>query len=131
MVYLLLPFLAWIVAGCTKFFFNFIRFGKEAKKHIGYGGFPSTHTTILSSVVFFSGFQEGFQTPLFSVGLGALLILVIDANGLRNKVGTHAQVLNKLQQDVILREKMGHSWGEIAGGLGLGLLLGYGASLFA
>lgn len=123
MVYVLMPFFAWCVAGFVKYVINYIRFGKEAKALIGYGGFPSTHTTIMSSVVFLTGFREGFATPLFSLGLGALLILVIDAHGLRRKVGEQAKMLNRLQGENVLRERMGHSWGEIAGGIVLGVLL--------
>lgn len=118
-----MPFLAWGVAGCLKFVVNYIRFGRKAKSLIGYGGFPSTHTTIMSSVVFLAGFREGFETPLFSLGLGALLILVIDAHGLRRKVGEQAKILNNLQQQMVLRERMGHSWGEIIGGGVLGAIL--------
>ena len=125
MLYILMPFVAWVTAGATKFLINYLRFGKEAKNLIGYGGFPSTHTTILSSVIFLAGFREGFQTPIFSVGLGALLVLVIDAHGLRRKVGEQAAALNRLQGETKLRERMGHSWMEIGGGLGLGGVVGF------
>ena len=120
-----MPFIAWCVAGCVKFAINYIRFGKKAKSLIGYGGFPSTHTTIMSSVVFLAGFKEGFATPLFSLGLGALLILVIDAHGLRRKVGEQARLINELQKQKVLRERMGHSWGEIFAGAVLGVILAY------
>lgn len=120
MIYVIMPFLAWCVAGCLKFAINYLRFGYKAKSLIGYGGFPSTHTTIMSSVVFLAGFKEGFATPLFSLGMGALLVLVIDAHGLRRKVGEQASVLNQLQSDIKLRERMGHNWEEILGGLILG-----------
>ena len=125
MIYIIMPFAAWVIAGCTKFAINYLRFGRQAKSLIGYGGFPSTHTTIMSAVVFLAGFTEGFTTPLFSLGLGALLVLVIDAHGLRRKVGEQARVLNSLQDEVTLRERMGHSWGEILGGFVLGMVLGY------
>ena len=120
-----MPFIAWCVAGCLKFIINYMRFGRKAKSLIGYGGFPSTHTAIMSSVVFLIGFNNGFNTPLFSLGMGTLLILVIDAHGLRRKVGEHAKMLNQLQDGTQLRERMGHSWGEILGGLALGILLAY------
>lgn len=131
MIYIFMPFLAWSVAGCLKFVINYLRFGRKAKSLIGYGGFPSTHTTIMSSVVFLAGFREGFATPLFSLGLGALLVLVIDAHGLRRKVGEHARILNHLQNEQNLRERMGHSWLEILGGLVLGGLLGYAGWLLS
>lgn len=130
MIYVLMPFLAWGTAGCMKFAINYMRFGRRAKEFIGYGGFPSTHTTIMSSVVFLTGFTKGFATPLFSLGLGALLVLVIDAHGLRRKVGEQAQVLNRLQKEKVLRERMGHSWLEIWGGLMLGFILGCGGNWF-
>lgn len=136
MIYVMLPFLAWIVAGCCKFAVNFLRSGHQAKELIGYGGFPSTHTTVLSSVVFFAGFQYGWHSPLFTLGLGILVILVIDAHGLRRKVGEQAAILNRLQMQVdpenvtLLRERMGHSWFEIGGGLALGVFLAWLADFF-
>lgn len=136
MIYVMLPLLAWIIAGCCKFAVNFLRNGRQAKQLIGYGGFPSTHTTVLSSVVFFAGFQLGWHSPVVTLGLGALVILIIDAHGLRRKVGEQAAILNRLQQKVdpehvtLLRERMGHSWIEIGGGLALGAFLAWVACLF-
>lgn len=135
MIYILLPFVAWVTAGCCKFAVNYLRHGSMAKELIGYGGFPSTHTTVLSSVIFFEGFRDGFCTAYFSFGVGVLLLLIIDAHGLRRKVGEQAAVINKLQEKLYghdfkpLRERMGHQWHEIGGGLLLGLLLGWLASL--
>lgn len=131
MKYLFLPFFAWFFAGSVKFIINYIRFGKDALKHIGYGGFPSTHTSLLSSVVFLVGFEHGFRSSIFSFALGTLMILIIDAHGLRRKVGEQAAIINRLQEKVLgqnnvqIREKMGHSWLEIAGGLCIGLLLAF------
>lgn len=125
MKYVLTPFVAWAAAGSLKFLINYIRFGKSATGLIGYGGFPSTHTTVLSSTVFLAGLTEGFDTPLFSLGLAVLIVLVIDAHGLRRKVGEQAGLLNKIYPGANLRERMGHSWAEIAGGLALGGLITY------
>lgn len=124
-----MPFLAWCVSGCLKFLINYLRFGDQARSLIGYGGFPSTHTTIVSSVVFLCGFKEGFTTPIFSLGLGMLLIIIIDAHGMRRKIGQQAKILNQLQEKKkwedreIVREQMGHNWIEISGGLLTGILL--------
>lgn len=102
MKYILMPFIAWITSGSLKFFINLVRFGRAKT---GYGGFPSTHTTILSSTVFLCGFSEGFNTPTFSMGLAVLLIVIFDAHGLRRKLN------------------IGHTWLEIFAGLMLGLIL--------
>ena len=127
MKFILLPFAAWVVSGSIKFLVNFFRQGniKDAKKLIGYGGLPSTHTTIISSVVFLNGFSEGFFTPTFSLGLGVMMLFIMDAHNLRRKIGDHAKVLNTLQNKKILRERMGHTWLEIICGILLGSLLGY------
>ena len=125
MKYILLPFVAWVVSGSLKFLINFIRFGRDAKKLIGYGGLPSTHTTIISSAVFLNGFTDGFTTPTFSLGLAVMMLFIMDAHNLRRKIGEHAKIFNQLQSDISLRERMGHSWLEIISGLILGAVLGY------
>ncbi len=131
MKYLILPFFAWFFAGSLKFCINYLRFGKEAKSLIGYGGLPSTHTSLLSSAVFLVGFEHGFQSSVFSFALAALLVLIIDAHGLRRKVGEQAMMINMLldKQGIILekklREKMGHSWTEICAGLLVGFFVAF------
>lgn len=130
MVYIIAPFFAWIIAGFFKFIINYIRYGKDAVKLIGYGGFPSTHTTILATVVSLCGLEYGFYNPIFSLGLGILLLFIIDAHGLRRKIGAHAHQINminevlNINENQSLRERMGHSWAEITGGLILGIMVG-------
>lgn len=124
MKYFLLPFVAWVVSGSLKFLVNQIRYGK-GKELIGYGGLPSTHTTIISSAVFFYGFNEGFLNPTFTLGLSVMLLFIMDAHNLRRKIGVHAEVLNSLQNKIVLRERMGHTWLEIFCGLVLGAALGF------
>ena len=48
--YLLAPFAAWLAAGCLKFAINSLRAGKPAFGLIGYGGMPSNHSAIVSSM---------------------------------------------------------------------------------
>ena len=124
MKFILLPFVAWAVSGSLKFLVNEIRYGK-GRELIGYGGLPSTHTTIISSAVFFYGFSEGFFTPTFTLGLSVMILFIMDAHGLRRKIEMHAEVLNRLQRKTVLRERMGHSWLEIFCGLVLGAALGF------
>ncbi|WP_312114191.1 divergent PAP2 family protein [Brevibacillus reuszeri] len=130
MLYALAPFIGWFVSGVTKFLINYLRFGKEARKMVGNGGFPSTHTTVMVTTVFLIGLQEGFTHPIFGLGVAVTFIIIIDATGLRRAVGKHAAVLNQLAEKRSdwaaakpLRESMGHTRWEIAGGLVLGILL--------
>lgn len=140
--YFLLPFAAWWASGALKFAVNFLRAHgggaarlAEARRLVGYGGFPSTHTATLSSVVWFAGFRAGFDTPLFTLGLGALVVLIMDAHNLRRKVGAQAAAINELRRVVgieapPLRERMGHTYPEIAGGLAVGAAAGWIASVW-
>jgi acid phosphatase family membrane protein YuiD len=135
MIYGLAPFIAWLIAGCMKFAVNYIRFGGDARNRIGNGGFPSNHTTIMTTVVMLIGFHEGFSTPSFSLGVAITFIVIIDATGLRRHVGRHASHLNQIskEQNNILninhRESMGHNKIEVFGGLILGIILGFILSL--
>jgi hypothetical protein len=125
MYYYFSPIIAWFVAGGLKFLINYIRFG-EAKKRIGNGGFPSNHTTIVTTVTMLIGFHEGFDSPIFGLGVAVIMIVVIDATGLRRHVGYHAASLNILLNSPSKhRESMGHTKIEVLGGLVLGALLAY------
>jgi hypothetical protein len=129
-IYVLLPPIAWVVAGSSKFAVNYLRYGAKAFGRIGNGGFPSTHTTVVSSAVMLVGFKQGFASPVFCIGEALLLIIIIDALGLRRAVGRHAAVLNRIAgTDQPLRESQGHSMVEVLGGLLLGLAVGYFGSM--
>lgn len=128
--YALIPMVGWFVAGTVKFMVNYIRFRKEAVNLIGNGGFPSTHTTVMSSTVFLIGFSEGFSAPVFGLGVAVLMITIIDALGIRRAVGKQASAINRYilsekKGELVLRERQGHSPVEVLGGLVLGLLLAY------
>lgn len=128
-MYFLAPFIGWFIAGVTKYIVNHIRFG-NASERVGNGGFPSNHTTIMTSTVMLIGFNEGFMSPLFGLGVAITYIVIIDALGLRRHVGRHAQRINELHADEKkLRESMGHTRVEVAGGLVLGTIVGYLLSL--
>ncbi len=127
--YVLIPILAWLVAGCMKFLVNFLRFGRDAFALIGNGGFPSTHTTVVSSAVFFVIFKDGVNSSAAVMALALLLVVVIDAMGLRRAVGRQAAALNthvlRPAAALPLRERQGHKPFEVLGGLLLGLLVAW------
>ncbi len=130
--YIILPFLSWFVAGCLKFVINFVRFGKNALKKVGYGGLPSNHTTIVFSMPAYIGFENGIGEPAFGACLTLAFIVIMDAMDLRRKVGKHAAGLNALNEKLNpsnaptpLRERVGHSPIEVCAGIVLGVSLGY------
>lgn len=135
-LFLLLPLAAWVVSGCLKFALNLLRYGAKAREHIGNGGFPSTHTSVVTSITMAIGVTVGWDSPLFGLGVALLMVVVIDATGVRTTVGTHAERINTLSRrhseegTLLLREKQGHTKLEIIGGLGVGTVVGWFASWF-
>lgn len=126
--YVVMPFFAWLVAGSSKFVINSIKAKQLAFGLIGYGGMPSTHSAIVSSMVALIAFKEGFEHPAFGVASALAFIVLIDANSLRNQVGKQAKAINLLNKDnemPELRERMGHSKLEVLGGIVVGIVTAY------
>lgn len=128
--YALTPFLAWFLAGTLKFFINSVKTGQLAFGLIGYGGLPSTHSAIVSSMAALIAFREGVGHPAFGVAVALAFVVILDASSLRRQVGRQATAINRLsakmkvEDPAPLRERMGHTLLEIAAGI----LVGFGAA---
>jgi acid phosphatase family membrane protein YuiD len=121
--YALTPLLAWVLAGGSKFVINSVRARRLAFDLIGYGGMPSNHSAIVCSMAVLIALKEGITHPAFGVAVTLAFIVLLDASSLRRQVGLHAQAINALSAaDAAdaLRERMGHSRGEILAGLLVG-----------
>jgi len=123
--YALAPFLAWLIAGTSKFIINSIKAGRWAFHLIGYGGLPSTHSSIVSSTVALIAMREGIGHPAFGVAITLAFVVLLDAGSLRRQVGRQAEIINQLNQKyrktTPLRERMGHSKLEIFAGVIVGV----------
>lgn len=123
--YALTPFLAWLVAGVSKFCINSIKARQLAFGLIGYGGLPSNHSAIVSSMAALIAFKEGIGHPAFGVAITLAFIVMLDANSLRRQIGKQAVAINRLAASVVehqaLRERIGHSRIEIAAGVLVGI----------
>jgi acid phosphatase family membrane protein YuiD len=134
--YLLTPFVAWLVAGSLKFAINSVRAGKLAFGLIGYGGLPSNHSTIVSSMAALIAFKDGIQHPAFGVAVTLAFIVLLDANSLRRQIGKQAQAINQLAREgnttkaSPLRERIGHTKLELAAGIVVGVLVAYVIATF-
>ena len=124
--YLFTPFIAWLVAGCLKFLINSIKAQKLAFSLIGYGGLPSNHSAIVSSMVALIALKEGFQHPALGVAVTLAFVVILDASSLRRQVGKQAEIINKLgaavdREQPALRERIGHTPVEILAGIITGI----------
>jgi acid phosphatase family membrane protein YuiD len=98
------------------------------------GGMPSSHTALVTTLTVGVGVYAGVDSSMFSVTLVISLYFVFEAAGLRQEVGNQARIINDLVDELRathhvdrsrLKELVGHTWGEVFGGLLLGLLLAY------
>ena len=128
-IYLITPVLTWMVVGPIKFLKSSVRYRRWAFDLVGNGGFPSNHSAVVSSMATLIALREGMGHPAFGVAVTLAFIVMIDANSLRQHVGRHAVTLNRLHDGkedyVILRERMGHTRFEIAGGILTGIGMGF------
>jgi len=132
--YTVTPVLAWLVAGIAKFIINSIKAKQLAFGLIGYGGLPSNHSAIVSSMVMLIALKDGLGHPAFGVAITLAFIVMLDANSLRQEVGKHATAINQLASDgphhTTLRERMGHTRLEIAAGILVGVGVATAVYLF-
>lgn len=122
MSYLLTPFAAWLVAGCCKFAVNCVRARRLAFDLIGYGGLPSNHSAIVSSMACLIALKQGIEHPTFGVALTLAFIVMLDASSLRRQIGRQAEAINRLagSDGIELRERMGHTPIELFAGIVVG-----------
>lgn len=127
--YLVTPLLTWLVVGPIKFLINSARQRSWAFNLVGNGGFPSNHSAVVTSMATLIALREGMDHPAFGVAVTLAFIVMIDANSLRQHVGRQAAAINRLAGSTpahtVLRERMGHTLVEIAGGVCTGIGMGF------
>jgi acid phosphatase family membrane protein YuiD len=132
LAYLLTPVLTWLAVGPIKFLINSARQRRWAFNLVGNGGFPSNHSSVVTSMATLIALREGMGHPAFGVAVTLAFIVMIDANSLRQHVGRQAAAINRLARDdkdqTWLRERMGHTLVEIAGGICTGIAMGFVAN---
>jgi acid phosphatase family membrane protein YuiD len=96
------------------------------------GGMPSSHSALLTSATMGTGLYYGFDHPLFALGLAITMVVTYDAAGVRRQAGIHAQRINTIFQELLrghmvdqkgLREVLGHTPLEVAGGILFGIFV--------
>ncbi|MDM5177166.1 divergent PAP2 family protein [Massilia sp. DJPM01] len=127
--YLITPVLTWLVVGPIKFLINSAHQRRWAFNLVGNGGFPSNHSSVVTSMATLIALREGMGSPAFGVAVTLAFIVMIDANSLRQHVGRQAAAINRLAGSAAdhthLRERMGHTLVEITGGICTGIGMGF------
>ena len=94
------------------------------------GGMPSSHSALMTATTLAIGLYDGFDSPIFALGVVITMIVTYDAAGVRQQAGIHAQRINVIMAELLkghpvnerdLREVLGHTPLEVIGGILLGL----------
>jgi acid phosphatase family membrane protein YuiD len=127
--YLVTPVITWLLVGPIKFLITSVRQRRLAFDLVGNGGFPSNHSSVVTSMATLIALREGMADPAFGVAVTLAFIVMIDANSLRQHVGRQAAAINRMKGAGAgagvkpLRERMGHTLIEIGGGICTGILV--------
>ncbi len=94
------------------------------------GGMPSSHSALMTATTFAIGLYNGFESPVFALGVVITMVVTYDAAGVRQQAGIHAQRINVIMAELLkghpiterdLREVLGHTPLEVVGGILFGL----------
>lgn len=95
-----------------------------------YGGMPSSHSALAASLATIVGLTQGINSAAFAVSFILLVFVVRDAVGFRREIGYNAVLTNTIAKEIfpenpeiLVRERIGHSYLEAAAGLVLGSAL--------
>jgi acid phosphatase family membrane protein YuiD len=96
------------------------------------GGMPSSHSSLIVGAATSIGLYVGFDTALFALAVAVAMVVTYDAAGVRRQAGIHAERINYLFDELLrghlwnesdLREVLGHTPFEVAGGTLWGILI--------
>ncbi len=123
----------WLIAQILKIPMEYFRSRKWLWAMIfTAGGMPSSHSALMVGVTLSEGLYHGFDSPMFALGVAITMIVTYDAAGVRRQAGMHAERINLLFDELLhghlwseedLREVIGHTPLEVAGGILLGLIV--------
>jgi len=124
---------AWLLAQSLKLPLEYFRTRRWNWATLFYaGGMPSSHSALIVGATNATGLYIGFDSPIFALGLAIAMIVIYDAAGVRRQAGIHAERINFLFEELMrghiwdeneLREVLGHTPLEVAGGILLGIIV--------
>ncbi len=102
------------------------------------GGFPSSHSALVTALALSVGLQEQFRSAIFAVTLSLAVVVMYDAANVRYYSGQNIRITQQLLRDLKnetdielddpiydtkVKEVLGHKWREVIGGMLLGSVI--------
>src|SRR3989338_2292739 len=97
------------------------RLAYEAFFHAG--GFPSSHSAFVTSLLIVVGRKVGIESVEFAIAAVFAAIVWYDAFHARRELGLQAEILNRLQHWKRFTTQLGHSFKEVVVGIVFGALV--------
>ena len=129
--YIIIPIISVLVAQIIKTIIETIQYKRFDVTRLfnGSGGMPSSHSTLVISLVTTIGLNFGTKSIFFAISLILSLVVLYDAMGIRYETGKQAEVINKITKQIkfkeiiSLKEKIGHKPIEVLGGIITGICM--------
>src|SRR5689334_16508946 len=103
-IYLLAPFLGWLLSHITKVVLNVVRSKKLDLAHMfKSGGMPSAHSAVTVSILTVIGGDQGVGSAIFGLATVVTAIVIYDALNVRRSVGEQGDVLRQLKDKLDIK----------------------------
>jgi len=131
MRYIIIPLAAALIVQLIKLTTDLAKKRFSWQRAVGYGGMPSSHSALVTSLATIVYLLEGFSVA-FAISAILAVIIMRDAIGLRGLLSSHGRILNKLIKDLpdeeeykypVMEETVAHTISQIAVGAILGVII--------
>lgn len=119
----LIPLVVLVLCELVKMLVESFRTGDGHLALFRPGGFPSSHSAFVTSLLIIVAYKLGLQSVEFAIAFVFAGVVWYDAMSVRRAVGEQAKALNKLQNLQHFAERLGHSFLEVLGGVGFGAVI--------
>lgn len=119
----LIPLLVLLLSEVLKMIIDQVKSGEWHAPLFRPGGMPSSHSAFVTSLLIVVERKTGLDSMEFAIAFVFACIVWYDAMSARRALGEQAAILNRLQKWTHLRERLGHSFLEVVGGIVFGVVV--------
>ena len=122
----LIPIIALLINQVIKMVIEAFKGNFTWFKLFDYGGMPSSHSALVTSLTIVMGYYYGLSHPAFAISLIFSLIIIKDASGIRLQLGEQGKIINQLIKELpdkkeykypVMPERLGHSNAQVIVGI--------------
>ena len=120
----LIPVVVLVLCEVVKLTVESVKRGSFAYDHFFHaGGFPSSHSAFVTSLLIIVGRKMGVESVEFAISVVFASVVWYDAFHARRELGLQAEMLNRLQSFQHFTTQLGHTFVEVLGGIVFGAVV--------